>query len=68
MAPDGNGPLGNVTSYEHDKLGRVTAVTDAMGERTFFTYTAKGEIATVTDAQEALRGILMTDAATWLRR
>lgn len=44
-------PLGNATSYEHDKLGRVTAITDAMGERTFFTYTAKGEIATVTDAQ-----------------
>ena len=40
---------GGVTYYEYDKIGRNTAIVDALGNRTAFFYNAKSQLESMTD-------------------
>ena len=40
---------GGVTYYEYDKIGRNTAIVDALGNRTTFYYNAKSQLESMTD-------------------
>ncbi len=40
---------GGVTYYEYDKIGRNTAIVDALGNRTTFLYNAKSQLESMTD-------------------
>jgi len=42
---------GNTTSFEYDLLGRLTKVTDALGNETGYTYDERGHKLTETDAK-----------------
>jgi RHS repeat-associated protein len=44
-------PLGQATRYEYNALNRVTAVVDALGNRTSFTYDLNGNLLSVPDAR-----------------
>ncbi|MEO6084112.1 MAG: RHS repeat-associated core domain-containing protein [Umezawaea sp.] len=44
-------PAGNVTTYGHDLLGRVTETTEPNSGKTTVTYTKTGQAASVTDAR-----------------
>ncbi len=49
IRPSGPGPAGFVTSLQYDNRGRVTRVTNAESETMRFTYTSRGQLATVSD-------------------